>query len=100
MRQMAVKPAGRSRCHWPDRKDGGCPRRRTTQTARSSTCSGKGGSMNKQQADGLTLIEGRQVSVALRNGSRIDDCQLVSGGRKQVASLWLFSNGEDVFVAR
>ncbi len=56
--------------------------------------------MNKRQANGLTFIEGRQVSVALRDGTRIDDCQLVSGGRKHVPSLWLFSNGEDVFVAR
>ena len=56
--------------------------------------------MNKRQASSLTLIEGQQVNVALRDGTRIDDCQLVSGGRKQVASLWLFSNGEDVFVPR
>ena len=43
-------------------------------------------------------LEGRQVSVALRNGSRIDDCQLVSAPRPGTATLWLFSNGIDVFV--
>ena len=44
-------------------------------------------------------LEGRQVSVALRNGSRIDDCQLVSGPRARTETLWLFSNGDDVFVS-
>jgi len=43
-------------------------------------------------------LEGRQVSVALRNGSRIDDCQLVSAPRPGTATLWLFSNGDDLFV--
>ena len=46
----------------------------------------------------LHVLEGRQVSVALRNGSRIDDCQLISAGRVCTATLWLFSNGMDVFV--
>ena len=44
-------------------------------------------------------FEGRQVCVALRNGSRIDDCQLVSAGRAPAGTLWLFSNGMDVFVS-
>jgi hypothetical protein len=43
-------------------------------------------------------LEGRQVSVALGNGSRIDDCQLVSAPRAGASTLWLFSNGDDVFV--
>ena len=43
-------------------------------------------------------LEGRQVSVALSNGSRIDDCQLVSAPRAGAPKLWLFSNGDDVFV--
>ena len=42
-------------------------------------------------------LEGQQVSVALCDGSRIDDCQLVSVGRR-TGSLWLFSNGNDIFV--
>jgi hypothetical protein len=48
---------------------------------------------------GLQQLEGLQVSVALADGSRIDDCQLVSAGRSGAASLWLFTNGADLFVA-
>jgi hypothetical protein len=47
----------------------------------------------------LVALEGRQVNVALRDGSRIDDCQLVSTGRTRVASIWLFANDTDTFVA-
>jgi len=43
-------------------------------------------------------LEGRQVSVALRDGTRIDDCQLVSAPRARTETVWLFSNGDDVFV--
>jgi hypothetical protein len=39
------------------------------------------------------------VSVALSDGSRIDDCHLVSAGRHRVRSLWLFAHGLDTFVA-
>jgi hypothetical protein len=44
------------------------------------------------------MFEGSQVSVSLRDGSRLDDCQLVSAGRTGTTTLWLFSNGDDVFV--
>jgi hypothetical protein len=47
----------------------------------------------------LAALEGRQVNVALRDGSRIDDCQLVSTGRTRVASIWLFANDTDTFVS-
>ena len=47
----------------------------------------------------LQVLEGRQVSVALRDGCRIDDCQLVSAPRARTETLWLFSNGDDVFVS-
>ncbi len=43
-------------------------------------------------------LEGRRVNVALADGSRIDDCELVSTGHG-AATLWLFVNGDDVFVA-
>jgi hypothetical protein len=46
----------------------------------------------------LHRLEGRQVSVALRDGFRIDDCQLVSAPRAKAETLWLFSNGDDVFI--
>ena len=45
---------------------------------------------------GRAIAEG---SVALRNGRRIDDCQLVSAPRVRTGTLWLFSNGDDVFVS-
>jgi hypothetical protein len=38
------------------------------------------------------------VSLALRDGSRIDDCQLVSGGRAGVRSVWIFTGGLDMFL--
>jgi hypothetical protein len=42
-------------------------------------------------------FEGRQVNVALADGSRLDDCQLVSAARRNTTTLWLYS-GQDVFV--
>ena len=42
-------------------------------------------------------LEGRRVSLALTDGSRIDDCELVSAGHG-AATLWLYVNGGDVFV--
>jgi hypothetical protein len=54
--------------------------------------------MAKQKVRSLHSIEGRQVNVSLRDGKRIDDCNLVSGGRARAPKLWLFTNGEDVFV--
>lgn len=44
-------------------------------------------------------LEGRQVGVALVDGSRLDDCQLVSAGHNGVRTVWLYTNGTDVFVA-
>jgi len=46
----------------------------------------------------LRSLEGRRVGVALRDGSRIDDAQLVSSGRGEVRTLWVFTNGVDAFV--
>jgi hypothetical protein len=54
--------------------------------------------VGKRQSQ-LAMLEGRQVNVALRDGNRIDNCQLVSAGRCQASSLWLFTNGADTFVA-
>jgi hypothetical protein len=45
------------------------------------------------------LVEGQQVNVSLRDGTRLDDCQLVSSGGNRGRNLWLFTNGDDVFVA-
>lgn len=55
--------------------------------------------MTREHLGELTALEGRQVSVALGNGDRIDDVQLVSAGRNVVGTLWLFTNGADRFIA-
>jgi hypothetical protein len=52
---------------------------------------------NDRLAELTRHLEGRRVSVALADGSRIDDCELVSGHGAH--SLWLYSNGADTFVA-
>ena len=46
----------------------------------------------------MKRFEGQRVSVALADGSRIDDCQLVSAGRHRTRNVWLFANGADRFV--
>jgi hypothetical protein len=55
--------------------------------------------MTGERVNQFRGLEGRRVSLALTDGSRIDDCQLISAGRSGVSSLWLFTNGRDVFVA-
>ena len=54
--------------------------------------------MDAQQRNHLAALEGRRVSLALRGDVRIDDCQLVSAGRGQLKSLWVFTNGQDAFI--
>ena len=46
----------------------------------------------------LSQLEGRLVSLALDDGTRIDGCQLVSAGRHGTGTAWVFSNGADHFV--
>lgn len=46
----------------------------------------------------LRQLEGCQVSLALADGSRIDDCSLVSVGRGHSTTLWVFTNGSDTFI--
>jgi hypothetical protein len=43
-------------------------------------------------------FEGRQVSVALADGSRLDDCSLVSAGRGATKTLWLVIDRIDAFL--
>ncbi|HSS08949.1 MAG TPA: hypothetical protein VLL25_03635 [Acidimicrobiales bacterium] len=54
--------------------------------------------MTAERLSQLRSLEGRRINVALHDGSRIDDCELVSIGRNRIGSLWLFTNGEDAFV--
>jgi hypothetical protein len=46
----------------------------------------------------VRALEGRHVHLALADGSRIDDCQLVSASRGSVDTVWVFTNGLDTFV--
>jgi hypothetical protein len=54
--------------------------------------------MTRKRIAQFTHLEGCRVSLALRDGSRLDDCQLVSTGHNRAGSVWLFSNGADTFV--
>ena len=51
--------------------------------------------MTRNRLSDLVRLEGQQVGIALIDGSRIDDCQLVFAGRDRV---WVFVNGQDTFV--
>jgi len=46
----------------------------------------------------LKQLEGHRVSVALADGSRIDDCELVAVSRGRRGHLWVHANGGDAFV--
>jgi hypothetical protein len=47
----------------------------------------------------LRRLEGRKVSVALRDGTRLSGCTLVSAGRSRAGTLWLVAGDVDTFVA-
>jgi hypothetical protein len=54
--------------------------------------------MTHEAAAQLIHLEGHQVSVAFTDGSRLDDCELVSTGHNGASTLWLYANGADVFA--
>jgi hypothetical protein len=54
--------------------------------------------MSSERITGLRSLEGRHVGLAFRDGSRIEDCGLVSAARRGVDSLWAYYDGMDVFV--
>ena len=54
--------------------------------------------MTRNRLNQLAWLEGRQVDIALRDGSRIDDSKLVSAGLNTALSVWLVENGDDTFV--
>ena len=47
----------------------------------------------------LVHLEGHRVSVAFADGTRLDDCELVSTGHNGASTVWLYANGDDVFAA-
>ncbi len=46
----------------------------------------------------LRDLEGRHVCLALADGSRIDDCSLMSVGRQPPDVLWVFTHRGDAFI--
>jgi hypothetical protein len=46
----------------------------------------------------LRGLEGRQVSVTLTDGTRLETCSLVSAGRASVGTVWVFADGADTFI--
>ena len=48
----------------------------------------------------LRDLEGREISISLLDGSRLDGVTLVSAGRGGTTSVWVFDGGMDVFVPR
>jgi hypothetical protein len=43
----------------------------------------------------IRRLEGRHVGVQLADGSRIDDCELVSAARRAHGTLWLLVGDDD-----
>jgi len=54
--------------------------------------------MTKSRIRALRVLEGRTVSLALRGGRRVDDCELVSMGGAARRTVWIYTNGADAFV--
>ena len=46
----------------------------------------------------LRRLEGRHVCVALTDGTRLPDCELVSAARRGSHTLWVLDAGDDRFV--
>ncbi len=46
----------------------------------------------------LAALVGRDVCVALVDGTRVTHCQLVSAFCRGVATAWIVDGGDDVFV--
>ena len=54
--------------------------------------------MTNRQAYDLRSFEGQRVSLALADGSRVDDCLLVSVGRGGAKTAWLATDASDLFL--
>ena len=54
--------------------------------------------MTRRDRVEMRELEGHRVSVALADGSRIDDCELVAVGRGRHGHLWVHANGGDAFL--
>jgi hypothetical protein len=47
---------------------------------------------------GIRALEGRRVSISLADGSRTDDCDLISVGGGRTATLWIVTQDGDSFL--
>jgi hypothetical protein len=56
--------------------------------------------MGKHRTIELRALEGRHVSLSLSDGSRLDDVELVSAGRTDLRTIWVFAYGMDTFLPR
>ena len=54
--------------------------------------------MTRRQIGDLRELEGHRIGLALADGSRIDDCELVAVNRGRRGHLWVHANGADAFV--
>lgn len=59
-----------------------------------------GRSVPVTSARALRDLEGREVSLAMADGSRLDAVTLVSAGRGGTPTVWIYAGGIDVFVPR
>jgi len=53
--------------------------------------------MTRRQIGDLRELEGHRIGLALSDGSRIDDCELVAVGRPRKGRVWVHTNGADAF---
>lgn len=55
--------------------------------------------MSPQALRSFRHLEGHHVSLSLCDGSRLDDCELVSTGRGGAVTLWLHDGQDDRMVS-
>jgi hypothetical protein len=46
----------------------------------------------------LRCMEGRCVCLSLVDGTRIDECQVISVAPTSGGTVWVYTNGEDAFI--
>jgi hypothetical protein len=51
-----------------------------------------------EQVPHFRKLEGHHISIALVDGSRLDDCQLISVSRHRNGTVWVYLNGDDCFI--
>lgn len=54
--------------------------------------------MTREQVPTFRKLEGHHISLALVDGTRIDDCQLISVSRHRNGTVWVYTEGDDRFI--